>query len=730
MQTTDEDSSTAGNDTIEAGDGFNRILGGLGQDVITAGRDEDHVISDNGEMLYLDRTLLRATSTEIGLGDSDQVDVGDGDAVVILGDGDDVLQGGDGHKIVLTDNGEVLQTPEGLLIQVRSLALAEGGDDQVALTAGDNTVIAGAGNDRIETGAGRDQIIADNGQIDYDSQGMTALMRTTDVASSTAGDDHISAGDGENRIMAGLGDDTVRSGNGEAHVIADNGELEYLNDVLVRASSRQPSLGGDDQVALGNGKAEVITGQGDDQIETGDGTKQIMTDNGELLWRPDGTRQSARTTQPEIGGNDSVDAAGGDNTILAGKGADTIRTGAGEDDVIADNGRIDYDSNGDLAVMQTTDADDRNAGNDDIATGAGNDRIMAGFGDDEINSGADDDLVMADHGRITYRNNQFLEAITQRPPQGGNDRVLLGEGNDRVFGGGGNDYLDGESGDDIIFGDFGVMGFDGLSHFYVDTSDLAQGGDDHLIGGDDYDWLLGGAGSDEFTGLFLNDILLGNYGRITEVPETDGVVVSTVPDRLGLIGGTQRELYYSAINMQDGDLLGSTVLITALDPEQKTEPDTALTLMPVTSSSGQVSQLSDSQLQEFLDNLPVNNDEESEPEECKAEADSEEAAEECQPAQDAQDPAPVENDEPVDALQGQQKQDELNQADSDMMSATAVSAAMLAAVKRRGWGYKERDGVQSLQEEWKQRRRSSLEESRFLNWTTKTSDSPEGDELH
>ena len=720
MQTTDVDVSTAGHDTLLAGDGFNRVLGGLGQDEIITGNGIDHIQSDNGEFQYLRNVLIRATSTSAGEGDDDQVNAGNGDAVVLLGDGTDTLNAGDGNKQVIGDHGEILWTDAGIVQQLRTTDITEGGDDIINLTDGDNTVLAGKGDDQVTTTAGDDDIIGDNGQIDYDANGDAILMQTTDVDVSTAGHDTLLAGDGFNRVLGGLGQDAITTGNGDATILGDNGELQYVDDIRVRMTSTSPTAGDDDVIIMGNGKSSVIAGDGNDQVTGGDGDKQVIGDHGEILWRANGVVEQARSTTPAVGGDDAIELGDGDNTVIAGQGDDRIDTGAGHDDIIGDNGQIDYDTNGDLTQMQTTDVDDSTTGDDVINSGAGNDRVLAGLDDDTVNTGAGDDLAFGDQGIITYAGNQFVQAITTDPTLGGNDQMDLGDGNDRAFGGGGDDQLNGEAGDDIIFGDFGVMGFDDLDQFFVDTSDLGLGGDDVIDGGEGLDRLLGGAGADLFTGLFFDDVILGNYGRITDVPALNGVVVSTVPSVLGLIGGSQEGLYTGRTILPELTWDPVTQVLSVFGTNAAGQGQSGLSFVPV-SLSAEAAQLTESELLQFLQNLPTpqtgddlvpdgDNNHESE---CVIPVDDNgnpvelpEGAVPCEEVDGGQNTAPM-----------QHKGTLPSSGDDDTLMPAITSAAMLAAIRRQGWQVSQSNSrQQQMQQQWQRRAQTSLKDKSVLTW--------------
>ena len=220
------------------------------------------------------------------------------------------------------------------------------------------------------------------------------------------------------------------------------------------------------------------------------------------------------TTDPRVGGNDTVTTGSGRDTILGGAGNDTITSNRGvgvdtSDIVLGDHGFVDSVLRDGLAAdldrIWSTDTD--LGGNDVIRTGEGDDVVVAGVGTDTIDAGNGMDIVLGDSGRIT--------SATQDTPQRGNlpmtlgrietvdaglgaaDTILTGSGTDVVLGGAGGDTiatdvfpagaLTMKDATDLVLGDHGYLEWaldgDASDLDAIISTDLAQGGDDVICTG-------------------------------------------------------------------------------------------------------------------------------------------------------------------------------------------------------------------------------------------------------
>ena len=215
---------------------------------------------------------------------------------------------------------------------------------------------------------------------------------------------------------------------------------------------------------------------------------------------------SFQTTQPDKGGNDSLDAADGNNIVLGGFANDTIATGLGEDLVLGDNGKALFNGSavfGGLSLMETTNP--LLGGDDSISSGNGEDLVFGGTGADEVHGGGGHDVVLGDHGRFDVSlpaNQNFVSIFTS---------TLDGAGNDLIFGDTGDDFILGQQGDDSIYGGAGQDDLTG-GHNVLNGAD----GNDRVYGGDKPTTPASDIAQESFvTAGDGADVILGDNGRIT-----------------------------------------------------------------------------------------------------------------------------------------------------------------------------------------------------------------------
>ena len=489
--------SIGGNDHIVFGSGRNVVMGGAGSDLIEGADRGAVILGDNGIATFdAAGVILRALTTAPEIGGDDRISAGNGDNVVIGGAGADTVTLRDGNNVVLGDGGQADFT-NGVITEIVSVAAAIGGNDTITLGRGRNVAIGGAGSDSITAGDGPDVIIGDAGHATLSASGLPIFVET--LAPEVAGDDVIRIGHGDSVILGGSGSDQIVAGNGHSVVLGDNGQASFdaLGRVLL-ARTTAPAIGGHDRITIGDGGSVALGGAGDDAIATGSGDDVILGDNGVASFAA-GILTHLETTDPTIGGNDTILAGDGDNVVLGGIGGDVITTGAGADAILGDNGVADFVlQNGQRALRRLQSTDPLAGGGDRISAGAGNDFVAGGTGDDVIDGGDGNDMLFGDHALYDLAlpaNQRGLAIFTGAQDGGGNDVIHGGAGDDLIYGQQGDDALFGDDGDDDITGGSNVVG--------------AAVGNDTISGGNGQDVVIGD------NGMILRQVLVEDVKRIT-----------------------------------------------------------------------------------------------------------------------------------------------------------------------------------------------------------------------
>src|SRR6185503_13213680 len=237
-----------------------------GADEIVTGTGSAVIVGDDGEILRDAQervTKVSATGTD---------DEAAGADLITSNAGSNVILGGLLADIISGDNGEV--NAGGL---VGTLDDGHGGDD-IIIAGGDehggNTILGGHGADTITLGTGFNTVVGDNGFVERNSLGVTAVESVeTDVLN--AGNDHIVSLGGDNIILGGLGNDFIDAAVGSSIVLGDAGRVVVGGDVF----TKQEDFGGDDAI-LSGATNTILGGFGEDVITLQGGTNTVVGDNG------------------------------------------------------------------------------------------------------------------------------------------------------------------------------------------------------------------------------------------------------------------------------------------------------------------------------------------------------------------------------------------------------------------------------------------------------------------
>ncbi|WP_114766799.1 calcium-binding protein [Vibrio rhodolitus] len=531
------------NDNITASSAIDVIIGGKGDDTLSAGDGNDLIIGDVGTVTR-DETLyvLEASSIDTTIVGNDIITASAGDNLVIAGLGTDTVTTGDGQDVVLGDLGVITgATVDRSSVKFSSKESNLGGNDTISTGDGADVVIAGNGDDDIESGDGADIVLGDNGvvtgqaEFSYDEKieaDVVTSWEFVEVNSGSnadeqhGGNDTIDSGSDDDIVIAGAGDDTVTGGAGHDVLLGDLGIVVPANGQTSDVIAHNAANGGKDTI-FGNDGNDVIAGGGDDDtINAGNDNDLVLGDNG-IVSRTDEISGwnlvSIESTEESQGGNDTIDAGSGNDVVIAGSGGDSVTGGSGHDVLLGDLGIV-IPANG-----QTPDVVARNAANggkDTIFGNDGNDVIAGGGDDDTINAGNDNDLVLGDNGIVSRTDEisgwNLVSIESTEESQGGNDTIDAGSDNDVVIAGSGGDSVTGGSGHDVLLGDLGiVIPANGQTPDVV-ARNAANGGKDTIYGNDGNDVIAGGGDDDIINAGSGHDLVLGDNGMVTRTDETSG----------------------------------------------------------------------------------------------------------------------------------------------------------------------------------------------------------------
>ncbi|MBU2963966.1 calcium-binding protein, partial [Amphritea atlantica] len=265
LLSTDVDETTTGLDTIDAGDGSNRVIGGFNADRVTTGDGVDVILGDAGELIYVDNVITRVTSAETSIGGADTIQSGDGDNVILAGPGADSVVTGIGDDVVLGDTGEVLFDTG----RLQSIMTSNEGDgeDHINTDAGDDIIFSGLGSDVINSGADNDIVIADTGVLNYNFTSEPAVLIRNDVDANLGGNDIVNLGAGNDIGLGGAGSDSIRGEEGEDAIFGDFVNITIANSGLRDFQSTLPTFGASDILSGGDGFDIMVGGSGFDYYD-------------------------------------------------------------------------------------------------------------------------------------------------------------------------------------------------------------------------------------------------------------------------------------------------------------------------------------------------------------------------------------------------------------------------------------------------------------------------------
>ncbi len=521
----------SGDDLLYAGDDlvtgetsdFNLLVGGDGADTLTGGNAKDVLLGDGYDADFtaltdfatdLAQYRFRVSTTLVPTGGgNDNLTGGDSFDVLIGGAGDDRLEGNGGVSNFLF--GDAVQFPAGIdvdfapvmdadLDKARELALAM---VDVAVQLDDNLAIdaVGEGQDNIQSHGTIDLIVGGNGDDTILPLGLASV---------------VYCGSGDDTMDASVNDAVVAFGGAGKDRLDGAGFFSLMSGGDPDANAPVDTTSEwDDVLNGGEGLNVLIGGDGDDLLQGGPSTDVLLGDSfdvdvPELIdFTLDLVQQRFRASI------DIIPTGTGEDKLLGGAGIDVLIGGHGDDFLDGGGGVVNLMFGDAFQFHAGVDVDFAPILNEDLHDSKETALAMvdvaaqlkasvsleaAGAGDDEIQAGGMIDFAVG----------------------GGGDDTILAFGLGSVlFGGAGNDTIDASASDAAVaFGGLDQDTLEGAKLFNLMWGDdLAFDNacistsicDDTLNGGNGVNILIGGGGDDSLQGGPSVDVLLGDTYDLT-----------------------------------------------------------------------------------------------------------------------------------------------------------------------------------------------------------------------
>jgi Ca2+-binding RTX toxin-like protein len=578
IETTDTVVATGGDDNIDGSENQDILLGGVGDDDLIGGLDDDILLGDSGKLDYdtgdgdlstLD--LILTTDNVIPVaGGIDEISGGEANDTILGGDdgdfiyGDDTLLGSSssppGEDILVGDQGEIV-FESGILIRIKTTDTvpADGGVDVIEGNEMDDIIAGGVAGDTLEGATGDDIIIGDEGQLKFNlatggggDDDPTTLDLIETINAALGDSDTIYGNQGEDIILGGTAGDDIYGATGDDLILGDSGKVIMPGEVIDMVHTTDPAVGGDDTIEGNTGADIILGGAASDDIWGNDADDVILGDNGKITM-PDEVIDLIETTDPAIGGEDEIEGNDGFDIIFGGAEGDYLWGNSDDDLIIGDNGKVIM-PDAVIDFVQTTDP--AIGGEDTIEGNTGDDLILGGAEGDDIWGNEGDDVIIGDNGNITMPDEVIDLIFTTDPAIGGSDTIEGNLDEDMVFGGADGDFIWGNDHKDILIGDNGKITMPDEVIEQIETTDPGIGGSDIIEGNGDDDIIMGGMDGDTLYGNADLDIILGDNGLLDYVFPVDSaepdassldLIIATDPNDGGMdliYGGTENDIAY------------------------------------------------------------------------------------------------------------------------------------------------------------------------------------------
>jgi Ca2+-binding RTX toxin-like protein len=474
---------SSGGDTIEAGDGLDRVFGQHGNDTIFGNGGDDYIEGGGGADIIEgnggEDDITGGSSALDGVIDDDRTGTG-------MSDGPDTISGGPDSDVIAGDNARItrpLSADEWVIdpnqggYVVRDVLLFD------LSKVGAPAAVGTSGADAISGDAGREFIFGQGGN---------------DFITGDDGSDYIEGNDGNDLIFGGDDED----------------------DLIGGGSANDGAIGPGSIGALLHDGNDTIHGDAESDFITGDNSRLTRPVDGSGLWKVDVNAGTYFQRDVQLFDVNSPDTTVSGDDLITGDGSRDLIWGQAENDTVHGNDGDDYiEGNNGFDTIFGDDGDDDIVGGGSAITGLISDVSLGNglFDDGDIIEGnAGTDVIAGDNARITRpgspdspwnvshplfpgsveRSIQLFDVDSLTSPA-----IPGTSGGDDISGNGSRDLLFGQGGDDSMSGDAG--------HDYVEGNH----GSDLMTGDGDQDDLVGGSSAGDgliFGGVAPEELLDGD----------------------------------------------------------------------------------------------------------------------------------------------------------------------------------------------------------------------------
>jgi Ca2+-binding RTX toxin-like protein len=475
--------TTGGKDTLVGGPGDEVLIGGGSTVNIIGGSTNDLVIGHGGSVTFAQGKPTAASATDQGSAGTAMITAGSGYDLVLAGTGNDTIDGGSGTDILVGTDGTAALSGW-LATSLASASTTGNGSGTGTITGGTGTdlIIAGAGVYRVSGNGQNDVLVGSDASATFASGGQIATLASASPADGAS--NTISGGSGRDVIVGGTGSEKLTAGRGVDVILGHGGTINFTQGQPTTVASGTTS-GSADTITAGPGADIVLGGVGNNTISvaSGAGNEVLVGGDGTANLSTTGLITSIASTNPTLGGNNTI--TGGttyDVIIGGGPGNNRLTGGTGNDVIVGANGSAKVPAGG-LSIftaMAVTSSSPGVGGTEIIKGGSGSDVLIAGPGNATVTGGNGAELIFGGDATVTLSGTTVTSdgSTDIGSTGGGTDILTAGTGKTTIYGGPGNDIIRGGPGTDVLNGgDTVANGASGYDQIYGATASNTVGFD-------------------------------------------------------------------------------------------------------------------------------------------------------------------------------------------------------------------------------------------------------------